>query len=179
MNRTVRFLAAAALLHSFPALGADGFYLGAGAGVATFREELDTQTFDSDDVAVRAFAGWRFDLVPIIDLAVEAAYTDFGRPSKTVAGQEVEFKLRGSSLAGLLIVPIGPLDLYGKGGVIAWKSDRSASGATTSRSGTDPFYGLGVGFYLWKIGLRAEYERFQIKDTDRVEMFSVNALIQF
>jgi OOP family OmpA-OmpF porin len=179
MKRTFRFLAAAAFLHAFPALGADGFYLGAGAGVATFRDEVNAETFDSDDVGVRAFAGWRFDAVPLVDFAVEAAYTDFGRPSQTVNGQEVEFKLRGSSLAGLLIFPLGPLDFYGKAGILGWKSDRNVPGTTTSRSGTDPFYGVGAGFYFWKIGIRAEYERFQIKDTDRVEMLSVNALIQF
>ena len=50
---------------------------------------------------------------------------------------------------------------------------------TTSRTGTDPFYGVGAGFYVWKIGIRAEYERYKIKDVDRVQMFSVNALFQF
>ena len=158
---------------------ADGLYLGAGVGVATFRDEVNTETFDSDDVAYRAFVGWRFDVIPLIDLAVEAAYTDFGRPSQTLSGQEASFTLRGPSLAGLLIVPLGPVDFYGKAGMLEWKSDRSVSGTATSRSGTDPFYGVGAGFYLWKIGFRAEYERFQIKDVDRVEMLSVNALFQF
>lgn len=182
MNRGMRAALATLVLAAFgmaEVRAADGLYLGAGVGVATFRDEVNTETFDSDDVAYRAFLGWRFDLIPLIDLALEAAYTDFGRPSQTLAGQEVSFKLRGASLAGLLIVPLGPLDFYGKAGVLEWRSDRSVSGAATSRTGADPFYGAGLGFYLWKLGIRAEYERFQIKDADRVEMLSANVLFQF
>jgi hypothetical protein len=78
-----------------------------------------------------------------------------------------------------LIFPLGPVDLYGKAGVIEWKSDRSVAGTTSSSSGTDAFYGAGIGFYVWKIGFRAEYERFQIKDVDRVDMVSLSALFQF
>jgi len=40
-------------------------------------------------------------------------------------------------------------------------------------------YGVGGGFYVWKLGHRAEYERYKIKDLDRVQMSSVNALFQF
>jgi len=100
---------------------ADGLYLGAGVGAATVKDNFNTETFDQEDVAYRAFVGWRFDQVPIIDLAVEAAYTNFGKPSQTIvqggAAQNVEFKLHGASLAGLLILPLGPIDLYAKGGV--------------------------------------------------------------
>jgi hypothetical protein len=162
-----------------PGHAADGFYLGAGIGLATIRGDIDAETLDSDDTAARFFAGWRFDQVPVIDLAVEGAYTDFGRPSQSIDGREVRYNLDGASLAGLLILPIGPLDFYGKLGALSWRSELSDDGSTTERSGFDPFYGVGFGFYLWKIGIRAEYERFQIKDTDRVEMLSVNALIQF
>ena len=162
-----------------PVHAADGLYLGAGMGLASVRENVNTEKLDADDVAYKGFVGWRFNALPIIDLAVEGAYTDFGRPSQVVAGQNVQFKLRGASLAGLLIFPLGPVDLYGKGGAMSWRSDLNNGGTTSSRSGTDPFYGAGVGFYFWKIGIRAEYERFQIKDVDRVQMFSVNALFQF
>jgi OOP family OmpA-OmpF porin len=183
MNRRWRASVAALVLSSLPAgylCAADGPYLGAGLGVTTVRDDIDTGgTFDADDGSYRAFAGWRFDAVPIIDLAVEAAYTQFGKPSQNVAGEEARYKLRGPSAAGLLIVPLGPIDLYGKAGVLWWSLDRDLGASSLSRSGSDPFYGAGIGFYLWKIGIRAEYERFQVKDVDRVQMLSVNALFQF
>jgi OmpA-like transmembrane domain len=158
---------------------ADGLYLGAGLGLATVRGEIEGETLDSDDAAVRVFAGWRFDQVPVIDLAVEGAYTDFGSPSQAVGGRDVRFNLSGASLAGLLILPVGPLDFYGKAGLLSWRSESSDGSSTTDRSGSDPFYGAGFGFYLWKIGIRVEYERFDIKDVDRMEMVSLQALFQF
>jgi hypothetical protein len=164
---------------------ADGLYLGAGLGASTVKDDFNSSTFESEDLAYKAFIGWRFNQFPVIDLAVEGAYTNLGKPSQTLppstgaVAQDVEYKLHGPSLAGLLILPLGPLDLYVKGGLMAWKLERSVDGAAVSRSGTDGFYGVGAGFYLWKLAFRAEYERFQIKDVDRVEMLSLSMLLQF
>jgi outer membrane immunogenic protein len=79
----------------------------------------------------------------------------------------------------LLIFPLGPVDLYAKLGVLDWKLDRTIAGTTRTSSGNDAFYGAGIGFYIWKIAFRAEYERFEIQDVDRVDMFSLHALFQF
>ena len=186
MNRMGRALLAAIVLScAQAAAAADGLYLGLGIGASTVKDDFQTSTFEAEDVAYKGFIGWRFDEIPIIDLAVEAGYTNFGKPSQILApatgmpAQEVEYELHGPSLAGLLILPLGPFDLYAKGGVVSWKLDRSVGGTTTSRSGSDGFYGVGAGFYLWKLAFRAEYERFQIKDVDRVEMLSLDVLLQF
>src|SRR5262245_30616543 len=156
-----------------------GLYLGGGIGQAGIKDNINTENFDSNDAAYKAFIGYRFKALPIIDLAIEGAYTDFGRPSQTFGAQRVESKLTGPSLAGLLMFPLGPIDLYGKGGAINWSQDITVGGSTSSRSGTDGFYGLGIGLNLGPLGLRAEYERFQIKDVDRVDLFSLSALFQF
>jgi Outer membrane protein beta-barrel domain len=164
--------AAAVVAFLCPSLGyaADGLYLGAGLGLATVREQVNTETLDADDTALRGFVGYRTNALPIVDLAIEGAYTDFGKPS---------FKMSGASVAGLVILPLGPLDLYAKGGALAWRTERTNGASTASQSGSDPFYGAGIGFYLWKFGVRAEYERFQIKDVDRLEMLSLSVLFQF
>ncbi len=182
MNRKSLVLAAAVLLGglSMPARATDGLYLGGGIGQATVKDNTSSGSFDANNAAYKAFVGWRFDLIPIIDLAVEGGYTDFGKPSQDLGGQHVEFKLHGAYAAGLLIFPLGPFDLYGEGGVIQAKTESSAGGTMiSSRTSSNGFYGVGAGFYVWKLGIRAEYERYQIKDVDRVQMFSVNALFQF
>ena len=163
------------------AAAADGLYLGLGIGAATIKDDFQTSTFEADDVAYKGFIGWRFDEIPIVDLAVEAAYTNFGKPSQTLGtpAQNVEYQLHGPSLAGLLILPLGPFDLYAKGGMLAWELDRTVGATTSSGSGTDAFYGVGASFYLWKLAFRAEYERFEIKDVDRLEMLSLGVLLQF
>jgi hypothetical protein len=182
MNRTFPVILAAALFCLFrvPQLhAADGLYLGAGIGVAGIKDNINTDTFDENDAAYKAFIGWRFNALPALDFAIEGAYTDFGKPSQTLSGQRVERNLTGPSVAGLAILSLGPIDLYGKLGAINWDMDTTSGGSTSTRSGTDGFYGLGLGFYIWKLGFRAEYERFQIKDVDRVDLFSLSALIQF
>ena len=169
MNRILSVTLAAVLLSGLCMSRADaagGLYLGAGVGQSTIKDS----GFDATDTAFKAFAGYRFNIIPIIDLAVEGGYTDFGKPSQS----NVQFKLHGYDAAGLLIFPLGPFDLYGKVGMLSW----TASGGGTS-SGTDPFYGVGAGFNIWKIGIRAEYERYQIKNTDSVQMYSLSALFMF
>ena len=182
MNRILSVTLSAALLSGLcmsPANAATGLYLGAGLGQASIKETAGGTTFDASDAAYKAFVGYRFGLIPIIDLAVEGGYTDFGKPSQTIGGQNVQIKLHGYDAAALLIFPLGPIDLYGKAGMLSWSADASGAGTTSSTTGTDPFYGAGVGFYIWKIGIRAEYERYQIKDVDQVQMYSVSALFQF
>ena len=182
MNRKLASTLAALLLGSLgvlPLYAADGLYLGAGIGKAGIKDNINTDTFDEDDAAYKAFIGWRFKTLPALDLAIEGAYTDFGKPSQTLSGQRVERNLTGPSIAGLGILALGPIDLYGKLGVINWDMDTTSGGSTSNRSGTDGFYGFGLGFYIWKLGFRAEYERFQIKDVDRMDLLSVSALFQF
>jgi outer membrane immunogenic protein len=179
MKHALRAALAALILLGNGAYAADGLYLGAGIGLAAVRDDVDAETLDEDDAAYKAFIGWRWDSVPVVDLAIEAGYTDFGKQSQILSGRNVQYQLTGASVAGLLIVPLGPLDFYGKAGLLSWSSDLTNGATTTGRSGSDPFYGVGFGFYFWKIGFRAEYEQFQIKDVERVEMVSLSALFQF
>ena len=182
MNRKHVMTLAAGLLSSLfisSALAAGGLYVGAGIGQATIRDDTGSGNFDASDAAYKAFVGYRFNLLPIFDLAAEAGYTDFGKPSQSVGGQNVQFKLHGPDAAGLLIIPHGPLDFYGKVGVLSWSLDASTAGTSSSKTGTDAFYGVGIGFQIWKIGIRGEYEYYKIKDVDRVQMYSLSALFQF
>jgi hypothetical protein len=166
-------------LAAFQARAEGGLYLGGGIGQATIKDSTPAGEFDADNAAYKAFVGYRFGMLPIVDLAVEGGYVDFGKPSQDLGGQHAEFKLHGGYAAGLLIFPLGPVDLYGKGGVIEAKTESNVGGMTSSRSGSNGFYGAGVGLRVWKIGVRAEYERYQVKDVDRVQLFSVSALFQF
>jgi hypothetical protein len=184
MNFKARLALLAVLLGcALPAAAADGLYLGIGIGAATVKDDVQSSTFEADDFAYRGFIGWRFDEVPVVDFAVEAAYTNFGKPSQilypSTGVQNVEYALHGPSLAGLVILPLGPLDVYAKGGVLDWNLDQTANGATTTRSGTSGFYGVGAGIYLWKLALRLEYDRYQVKDVDRLQTLTLDVLLQF
>ncbi|HJY76352.1 MAG TPA: outer membrane beta-barrel protein [Burkholderiales bacterium] len=174
-----------ALFISSASAADSGFYLGIGAGQGKIRDDpaspsgIGTVNFDAEDTSYKLFAGYRLGALPFLDFAFEGGYMDFGKPSQTFSGQRVEYKLHGFDAAGLAIFPLGPIDLYGKLGALSWSSDKTIGGSTASKTGSNAFYGVGVGLRLGALGLRAEYERFDIGDLDRVEMYSLNALIQF
>ena len=170
----------AAALCALPLLAgaADGgIYLGAGAGRGHIED--NPRSFDSTDTAYKGFVGYRFGGLPLIDLAAEIGYVNFGHPAQAVAGQTFEYQLRGGTAAGLVIIPVGPIDLIGKVGAIRWTLERNAGSTPSSHTSTSAFGGAGIGFRLWKLGLRAEYEYFDIKGVDRASLLSVSALFQF
>ena len=144
MTRASHAALAALLLASAaisPVNAADGFYIGGGVGTTSVEESVNGGTLDADDTAWKGFIGWRFDVIPLIDLAVEGAYTEFGKPSQNVGGQEARLKLSGPSLAGLLIFPLGPIDLFGKAGWLWWDSERTIGGVSSERTGSDSLLG--------------------------------------
>ena len=184
--KTARLLAAALLAIPVLASAADGgLYIGGGVGQGRIKDETadpaggGTITFDSKDTAYKGFAGYRFGALPIFDVAAEVGYVDFGNPAQTALGRDVDYKLRGATAAALLIFPLGPIDLIGKAGAIRWSSDKNIGGTDTSKTGTAGFVGAGIGLRVWRLGLRAEYEYYDIKNLKGAEMVSVSAIFQF
>jgi len=87
-----------------------------------------------------------------------------------VAGVNTKADTTGIDAFAVGYLPIPFLDVFAKVGVISWDQDLHFSNiASSSDSGTDFAYGVGVGFAFGNAGLRAEYERFEIPDTDHVE----------
>jgi opacity protein-like surface antigen len=64
---------------------------------------------------------------------------------------------------------------------VFWDSDTKVSGSgSDSDSGNDTAYGAGLEFIFGKhFGVRGEYERYDIQDTDKVETYSVGADFRF
>jgi outer membrane immunogenic protein len=158
-----------------------GFYIGGSIGRALVEsEDFDAEfDFDGDDFAAKVFAGYNIDAF-VIDLAVEGGYVDFGNPSDTVLGSELELDVTGWDLFALAGVELGPVGVFAKAGMISWDADASVDGVKLgSDSGTDPAYGVGVRFSLWSAEIRAEYEYFDVDATDDLSMVSVGVAWTF
>jgi hypothetical protein len=151
--------------------GADsGFYIGAGVGDASVKDS----GFDESDSAYKIFGGYNFGVIPLVDLAVEASYADFGSPS--VGGTSVE--VSGLDAFGLAGLSFGPFGIFAKAGVISWDAD--VTGATTSsKSGTDSAYGIGARFAIGSFAVRAEYEYFDLESDLEVGMASISGVFTF
>ena len=178
------FFLAFVFLFSTPVMAGSesGLYLGGSIGQATVTAKGDTPAdpeFNEDDAGYKIFLGYNFGIIPLIDLAVEGSYVDFGKPSGTVNGNNVEIDLVGWDAFGLAALTFGPFSVFGKVGLLSWDSDSSFNGKTDSDSGSDSAYGLGAKFILGSIALRAEYEYFDVNELEDLYMVSAGLSYTF
>jgi hypothetical protein len=162
----------------------NGVYLGAGVSQVKLNnvgEDFDTgnlNDFKLDDTSWKLIGGFR----PIDNFAVELNYIDLGSEDRNVGG--VAFSADGKAYAGYAVglIPIGPIDLFAKGGLVRWESKASASGPLGFRfdeDGTEFGYGVGVQARLGSLAGRLEYEKFDLDHTDGVELLTLGVTWTF
>jgi OOP family OmpA-OmpF porin len=183
MRKSTLLAATAALgLLAAPAFAADnGVYLGASVGQSgvSFDDSFAGEDIelDVDSTGFKAIVGWRF-----LDwLSVEANYVDLGSGDDRIEGIKFETDVNGISLSAVGFLPVGPVDLFARVGAVNWNADITAPefDLESSDDGTDLTYGVGAQFRVWSLGLRAEYERFDISDADTVDMVSLGVTWTF
>ncbi len=142
-----------------------GPFIGGSLGYATTNVSKDSYNFDDNDYGFKIFGGYNFGVIPLLDLAVEGSYVDFGQASSSL--QEVD--ATGWDLFGLAALNLGPIGVFGKVGQIWWNRDSNIN--ELDDSGNDMAYGIGARFQIGSFGIRAEYEYFDIDSSD-IGMFS-------
>ena len=177
MRKATLLIPALLLGAAAPAFAADnGFYLGGSVGQANVEIDdiggLNAGDFKGDDTAFKFIAGIR----PLDWLAVEASYVNFGEPDDTIMGTKVETEGDGISAFAVGFLAVGPVDLFAKAGLLTW--DTKVSGSF-DEDGTDFAYGVGAQFRVWSLGVRAEYEKFEVDEIDDLNMFSVGVTFTF
>jgi len=167
-----------------PAQDASG-YFGASMGPSKAKHWCSTSDLppgaalascDRRDQGWKMFAGYRVIRV----LAFEASFIDFGKRSLTAtSGPEsamVTARATALSAAAVGIIPLGPLEVFGKAGIARVKAqsrEASLSGTTfkLGKNDNEAHYGVGLNYRLtseWDV--RAEVER--IRDS-RIDLFSL------
>lgn len=159
-----------------------GFYAGLGTGQMVTTDYVvpgGNALFDEKSTPWRGFVGYRLGLLPILDFAAEAGYRSFGTASTTVGGVASEYKTKGFDGALLAIFPFLGADLFAKAGVLQYDLDRRWGASTASYSGTAPMFGVGVGFRVWRVGVRLEYERFDVDELKGLDGAMLSATFRF
>ena len=163
----------------------NGFYLGAGVtqvkldnvGVDFNTGSLDD--FDVDDTSWKLIAGFR----PIDHFAVELDYMDLGDENTSSGGATFSAKGKAYGAYAIGFLPVGPIDLYAKGGLVRWESDARFSGGPLDfrfdEDGTEFGYGVGVQARLGSLGARLEYEQFDVDHSDGVELLTLGVTWTF
>ena len=192
MRKSILSLAIILIAVAAPASAIEnGFYIGGSIGGSSLEirdldEELGDLQFSGSGTSYKLFAGFRF----LNFLAVEGGYVDLGDPRDVVGGSgddaiDVEIGLKGWDAFAVGLLPIGPVDLFAKFGIVSWDADIRARLIPTdvvdteTESGTDAAYGIGIALRLGKVTLRAEAKQFKIPDADDVYMFSIGATFTF
>jgi hypothetical protein len=127
----------------------------------------------------RAFAGYRLGAIPILDFAGEIGYRDMGKASGNVGGTTVDYSLKGVDASSLAIFPFLGFDFFGKAGMLQYDLDKNFGGAVGGFSGTAPIYGAGVGFRIWRLGIRAEYEYLDVDEVSSSQAGMVSVTFRF
>jgi len=160
--------------------GADsGFYLGGSIGSGTLNADVPdngtTYEFDANASAWKVFGGYNFGLVPLVDLAIEGSYVDFGDASDTVASLiPIDVSLTGMNLYGLVGLNFGPFGIFAKAGFVDWDGDVTVDGVgQLSDNGTDGAYGIGARLQFGSFQLRGEAEMYDISDFNDIYMLSL------
>lgn len=162
----------AGLLASTTSLAADnGVYLGAGISQASVDFESAGLNLGDDSTKFKVIAGVR----PLDWLAVEVNYVDFGTFEDAIGPFSFEYELKGIDAFAVGLIEVGLVDFFAKVGVIRWDQEASINNVSTSidDSGNDLAFGGGVGFHFGSIGLRAEYEKFEVDDDVDVDLITL------
>jgi hypothetical protein len=167
------------ILFGFGSVYAQGFYIGAGIGntfIATEVQDIEDNVTKLDENATgwKAFAGVT---TPTI-FGIEGGYRSLG--TVTYSDFEFESKTTGWDVYGMAHFEIlGLVDLFAKAGVLFWKTESSLVADIFEETGTDFAWGVGAGVGLGPIGVRLEFESFQVKDPVSISMLSLSATFGF
>ena len=176
--KSVRLYSAALLatLIITPAAYADsGFFVGGAYGELEY-SELNS-SFDQDSAPYKIMGGYIFDM-PVFDIAIEAAYNDFGTQGGDVLAVPASIDAEGLSAFVVGGLDWGLFGVFAKAGMVSWDADFSAGGLSGSDDGTDPAYGAGMRLTFSSAEVRLEYEVFDFNAVD-VDMYSLGLLWRF
>jgi hypothetical protein len=148
-------------------------YLGASIGVSfwdTSVEDVTGEDFklDGQEFAWKIFGGIRTMSL----LSVEGSYVNFGKIQNTTDQTAVESKTTGWDLFAVGTITAGPIDIFGKAGILWWRSDAKIEDDPFEVTGNDFMWGLGAAFRLGGLGVRAEFERVEMPNDDTLMLLS-------
>lgn len=190
MHKIIGTLLLGALL-STQALAQGNFYVGGTIGNTSLDRDFEdfNLNFEDDDASWSAFAG----VQATETFAIEASYNDFGDFNSSsnfdLTQTDVDAELTGYDVMAVLTVPVGPLRVFGKGGLVYWDSKAVAQifppvgpgfQLREEDNGTDLALGGGLELRLGDaLSLRGELEWFDIEDTEEVYFASLGFTYRF
>jgi opacity protein-like surface antigen len=152
-----------------------GLYAGAGITRAKVEDVFHTD-FNLSNTSWKIYAGLRPTGFPF---GVDVDYMDLGSAdSLTFQGPaHADTKAFAAYAVGYLPIPVPDIDVYGKAGLSRWSFNGNLpqrSLTSISENGTDFAWGVGGQVhFLGRFAARIEYEHFNIREADNVQLYSL------
>jgi opacity protein-like surface antigen len=166
----------------FGNLSAQGLYIGAGIGNTFYASEFtdienQVNEISENSTGYKFFAGFN---TPSI-FAIEGGYRNFGTVDTNIEGFKFESQTTGWDVYGMAHFEVLMiLDLFAKAGVLFWNSEsKLVEQVIGDDSGTAFSWGLGAGVSLGPVGVRLEYENFQVQDPESLSAVMLSATFGF
>lgn len=148
-------------------------FIGGSIGASFYSTSVEDVTgddfkLDGEEFAWKIFGGVR----TMKFIGLEGGYVHFGKVQNQTDAFDVESKTTGWDVFGTGTIPVGPIDLFGKAGVVWWRSDVKIDEAPFDVTGSDFMWGLGAALRLGGLGIRAEFERVEMGDGDSLMLLT-------
>lgn len=159
-------------------------YVGAGVSQARLDNIFGSGSdFDLNNTAWKAFIGIR----PIPFLGAEVNYMDLGSESRRFGfggyGERghVDAHAFSAFAVGFLPLPLPFVDVFAKAGAARWNLNGHTDSSlfAIDDHGTDFAWGGGAQAHFGALGLRLEYEQFNVRNTDGAKVVSVDVSYHF
>jgi hypothetical protein len=152
----------------------NGFYLGAGVSQSKIDDIFGSgSNLKIDDTAWKVIAGIR----PIDLVAVEANYMDLGSETRRLGPLSAKADAKAFSAHALVYLPIPVpfLGVYGKAGLARWELNGNSTGnlLRLDDHGTEFAWGGGAQVSFGSFAARLEYDNFDIKNTDGLDLYTL------
>lgn len=158
------------------------FYMGAAIGNSWQSATVDAdeiideaQEIDENSTSWKAFAGFKGQSF----IGIEGGYRDLGKIKAGVEGQEFSAETKGWDIEALAHIELSIIDFFAKAGAFFWNSDVAWSNHADGDDGTSFIWGLGAGISLGSVGVRLEWESFEVDTMDNLSMLSLGATLGF
>ena len=158
----------------------EGFYVGAGIGNTLFSSEVQDALDQAREISDNSTAWKIFGGIHLTNfLNLEGGYRSFGNISSEISTDLFELKTTGWDIEAQGQLKIIIVDLFAEAGIMFWSTDATFLGRSLDESGTDFFWGIGVGAHLGPIGARLEWESVEIGSPVNLSMVSLSATFGF
>lgn len=175
MNRIVVVFVLLALLISSPVWSQmpGKLYLGGSVG-SSFIETKPTAIgnedlkIDKNGFAYKIFAGYKSPKL----IGIEADYRNLGTVKDKLLGTEFKSNVKGFDIFVTGTLSFAFLEVFAKAGYFFWSSELKGGNISQKADDGDFVWGVGAGLGLGKLGVRAEWEMFNVGDLESLSMLS-------